>query len=50
MLTTELIEQLFEAAHIQRDFGNSVGHSADEPLGSTTAGGVASPPLSPATC
>ncbi len=31
--------ELVEAAHIQRDFGNSVGHAADEPLGSTTAGG-----------
>lgn len=27
------------AVHIQRDFGNSVGHSADEPLAATTAGG-----------
>ena len=26
-------------AHIQRDFGNSIGHSADEPLHTTTAGG-----------
>src|SRR6185436_15006017 len=26
-------------AHIQRNFGQSVGHPADEPLGSTTAGG-----------
>lgn len=26
-------------AHIQRDFGNSVGHSAAEPLHTTTAGG-----------
>lgn len=30
---------LVEAAHIQRDFGNSVGHGADEPLGAITAGG-----------
>jgi DNA (cytosine-5)-methyltransferase 1 len=30
---------LVEAAHIQRDFGNSVGHAADEPLGAITAGG-----------
>lgn len=27
------------AAHVQRDFGNSVGHTAHEPLGSITAGG-----------
>lgn len=27
------------AVHIQRDFGNSVGHSAGEPLAATTAGG-----------
>lgn len=27
------------AVHIQRDFGNSVGHSASEPLAATTAGG-----------
>jgi len=26
-------------AHIQRDFGASVGHAADEPLGTVTAGG-----------
>ena len=26
-------------AHIQRDFGKSVGHGVDEPLGSITAGG-----------
>ncbi len=30
---------LVEAAHIQRDFGNSVGHGADEPLGSVMPGG-----------
>lgn len=30
---------LIEAAHIQRDFGNSVGQAADEPLGVITAGG-----------
>lgn len=28
-----------EAAHIQRDFGNSVGHAADEPLGAIMPGG-----------
>jgi DNA (cytosine-5)-methyltransferase 1 len=28
-----------KAVHIQRDFGNSVGHPADEPLGAITAGG-----------
>lgn len=27
------------ATHIQRDFGNSVGHSADEPLGAIMPGG-----------
>lgn len=27
------------AVHVQRDFGNSVGHSASEPLGAITAGG-----------
>jgi DNA (cytosine-5)-methyltransferase 1 len=27
------------AAHIQRDFGASVGHEADEPLGTVTSGG-----------
>lgn len=27
------------AAHVQRDFGNSVGHAASEPLGAITAGG-----------
>lgn len=27
------------AVHIQRDFGNSIGHPADAPLGATTAGG-----------
>lgn len=27
------------AAHIQRDFGNSVGHGADEPVGVVTPGG-----------
>lgn len=27
------------AVHIQRDFGNSIGHPADSPLGATTAGG-----------
>ena len=26
-------------AHIQRDFGNSIGHAVDEPLHTTTAGG-----------
>lgn len=34
-----VMEATLEAAHIQRDFGNSVGHAADEPLGSITAGG-----------
>lgn len=33
------LEEAIEVAHIQRDFGNSVGHSADEPLGAITAGG-----------
>ncbi len=28
------------AAHIQRDFGQSVGHGADEPLGTVTGGGM----------
>ena len=31
--------ELVEAAHIQRDFGKSVGHTADEPLGAIMAGG-----------
>ena len=31
--------ELMQVGHIQRDFGNSVGHAADEPLGSITAGG-----------
>lgn len=33
------LEEAIEVAHIQRDFGNSVGHAADEPLGAITAGG-----------
>lgn len=27
------------AVHIQRDFGNSIGHAANEPIGAITAGG-----------
>lgn len=34
-----IIESCIAAAHIQRDFGNSIGQSADEPLGAITAGG-----------
>lgn len=34
-----VLDCTLEAAHIQRDFGNSVGHAADEPLGAITAGG-----------
>lgn len=37
--TLEDLGQAIEVAHIQRDFGNSVGHGADEPLGAITAGG-----------
>lgn len=33
------LDDAIELAHIQRDFGNSVGHSANEPLGAITAGG-----------
>lgn len=33
------LEEALDVAHIQRDFGNSVGHGADEPLGAITAGG-----------
>jgi len=33
------LDEAIEVAHIQRDFGNSVGHAADEPLGVITAGG-----------
>jgi DNA (cytosine-5)-methyltransferase 1 len=33
------LEDALDVAHIQRDFGNSVGHGADEPLGAITAGG-----------
>jgi DNA (cytosine-5)-methyltransferase 1 len=34
-----LAEAHMVAAHIQRDMGNSVGHCADTPLGTVTAGG-----------
>ena len=34
-----VMEATLEAAHIQRDFGNSVGHGADEPLGAIMPGG-----------
>lgn len=33
------LEEAITAAHIQRDFGNSVGQRADMPLGAITAGG-----------
>jgi DNA (cytosine-5)-methyltransferase 1 len=33
------LNEAIDVAHIQRDFGNSVGHGADEPLGAITAGG-----------
>jgi DNA (cytosine-5)-methyltransferase 1 len=40
-LRTVVIEnhRALVAAFIKRDFGNSVGHSADDPLGTVTAGG-----------
>lgn len=34
-----VLDCTLEAAHIQRDFGNSVGHAADEPLGAIMPGG-----------
>jgi len=37
--TLQELDDSIGVAHIQRDFGNSVGHSADEPLGAITAGG-----------
>lgn len=37
--TLQELDEAIEVAHIQRDFGNSVGHGADEPLGAITAGG-----------
>lgn len=37
--TLHELDDAIDAAHIQRDFGNSIGHGADEPLGAITAGG-----------
>lgn len=37
--TLQELDDAIEVAHIQRDFGNSVGHGADEPLGAIMPGG-----------
>jgi len=38
-ITNSGSQQQFVTAFLARQFGNSIGHAADEPLGTTTAGG-----------